>query len=320
MPPRSVLSALRRALTVMAAAAVLAGGVLVPASAVGASTGCNVLTGLLGACSMSATPTAATSTSPTCAGPTLYKANGTPWRCTFDAEFNGARLNRAKWAVQRTSTWGFHSGNECIVDSPQNVSVSHGHLNLTVRDVGHEFTCLSPTGSYRTRYTGATVFSRAFGQHYGRFEFRAEFPESHGIAGLQSSLWLYPRQMSAGTVISGATEVDVAEAYSRDANVVVPVVHGISVSAALPWSYCTVPDWGAAFHTYAAEWAPGAVTFSVDGQTCLRIPEPPSVPGLGASQPFLIALSQTLGVRKNTNTSASPLPGTTKIDYVRAWS
>jgi beta-glucanase (GH16 family) len=318
VPPRSVLPARPRHITSIAAVAVLLAGVLIPTSGAGAS-GCNLLIGLLAVCTSTSTATPSATTGPTCAGPTLLKANGTLWRCTFDAEFGGTRLNRKKWSVQRTSAWGFHSGAECMVDTPQNLSVSHGHLNLTVRDVAQPFTCLSPTGSFTTHYTGATVFSRSFGQQFGRFEIRAKFPQSDGIPGLQSSLWLYPRQMSAGTVVSGPTEIDIAEAYSRNANVVVPVVHGLSVSPYLPTSYCTVTNWGAAYHTYAVEWTPSRIDFIIDGHSCMQVTAPPAAPALAPVQPFLVALTQALGVRGNVNTTASPLPGTTKIDYVRVW-
>ena len=47
------------------------------------------------------------------------------------------------------------------------------------------------------------------------------------------------------------------------------------------------------------------------------------MPPLTGSQPFdhpfMIALTQALGVAGNSVTSATPLPATTQIDYVRVW-
>ena len=37
-------------------------------------------------------------------------------------------------------------------------------------------------------------------------------------------------------------------------------------------------------------------------------------------QPFIVALTQALGVGANAVTAATPLPATTQIDYVRVWS
>jgi beta-glucanase (GH16 family) len=95
------------------------------------------------------------------------------WQCTFDDEFDGQQLDRSAWTVQTTSAYGFHSGEECMVDDPDNISESDGHLNLTVRDVGEEFICKTPKGGYVTHYTGASVYTAAFAQEYGRFEVRA---------------------------------------------------------------------------------------------------------------------------------------------------
>jgi beta-glucanase (GH16 family) len=310
-----------RALLLTAAAVVLAGGVLVPATAAGGATGgsCDPIRSLLGLCPAPVTGGGA-GPAPTCGDTTPLKADGTPWTCTFDDDFDGTALDRSKWTVQTTAQFGFHSGSECMVDDPNNISVSNGHLNLTVRDVGTPLRCPSPRVPYTTRYTGASVYSSWFAQEYGRFEIRAKFPEGYGVSGIQSSLWLFPRQLSAGSLLSGATEIDVAEAYSRHPNIVVPAVHGLTVSPLLPNSYCDVPDYGAAFHTYAVEWSRSTISFSYDGTTCMKVATPPSLPPtLRRPTPFLVALTQGMGVGVNANTTAPPLPGTTQIDYVRVW-
>lgn len=305
-----------RYLTRAAAAVVLLGGVLVPASAVGAAdTGCDPLQALLSGCPP---VTGGGGPAPTCGTEAPVKADGTAWECTFDDEFDGQALDRSAWTVQTTAASGFHSGRECMVDDPNNLAVTDGHLDLTVRDVGAPFVCHGPRVSYSTHYTGASVYTASFGQQYGRFEIRAKFPESYGVSGIQSSLWLFPRQVSVSSVLSGATEIDIAEAYSRHPNIVVPTVHGLSVSSLLPTSYCTVPDWGADFHTYAVEWTPSIITFIYDGTPCMQVATPPSA-SLGTPNPFLVALTQAMGVGTNSNNSAPPVPGTEQIDYVRVW-
>ena len=163
VPPRSVLPA-RSHLARLLAAAVLLGGVLVPASAAGASSGgCDMVRNLLGLCpDAPGAPPAGSGPAPTCGDETPIKADGTQWHCTFDEEFDGTGLDRSTWTVQTTASYGFHSGQECMVDDPDNVSVSGGHLNLTVRDVGEEFICKAPKGGYVTHYTGAAVYTAAF--------------------------------------------------------------------------------------------------------------------------------------------------------------
>lgn len=237
------------------------------------------------------------------------------WTCSFDEEFNGTSLNRHVWTVQTTASYGFHSGAECFVDSSRNVWVSGGALNLRVLKTASPFTCASPHGSYRTQYTSGSVYTAAFDQVYGRFEIRARFPEGGGRAGLHSALWLYPRYTPGGSA-AGPSEIDVAEAYSRYPSLVMPTVHSHGGGT----HNCDVADYGAGFHTYAAEWTPSAVTFYYDGQPCFRV-----APGLFAGRgvrtttPFFVALTQALGIRPNAMTSATPLPATMQIDYVRVW-
>lgn len=325
MPHLPAPPARGRRLTRILTAAVLLAGVLVPASAAGGSVrGCDPLRNVLGLCphASSGGGHPGSGHAPRCGNEAPVKADGTPWRCTFDAEFNAKQLSRSKWKVQTTASSGFHSGAECMVDNPRNLSVSHGHLNLTVRDVGKSFTCKTPRGGYETRYTGASVYTAAFAQEYGRFEVRAKFPESHGAAGIQSSLWLFPRQMTAiGMLAAGSTEIDIAESYSKRPDVVVPTVHGLTVSSLLLTSNCSVPDWGAKFHTYAVEWTPATVSFIYDGVRCMTVATPPALPSsVRSPNPFVIALSQALGIVGNRNRPSTPLPATEKIDYVRAWS
>jgi beta-glucanase (GH16 family) len=281
VPTRPVPSGrvLSRSLGILAAVVLLA-GLLVPAAPVGAS------------------------------ATTGARCGGLARVCTFDDEFTGSVLNRSLWTVQTTAQFGFHSGAECLVDTPQNVAVANGRLSLTVRKAAAPFTCRSPKSPYRTAWTGASVYTRAFGQTYGRFEIRARFPEARGVPGLQSALWMYPRSMASPRAASGVTEIDVAEAYSRYRDWVSPTVHtllgGRSVS-------CELSDYGAGFHTYTVEWSKRAAFFYYDGVQCMR------VNGAGSSQPFLLALSQVLGVTPNLSTAATPQAATMQVDYVRVW-
>ena len=247
---------------------------------------------------------------PTCGGGVLMKASGKPWICTFDDEFDGTSLNRTRWTVDRTAASGFHLGSACVLDNRQTVSVSDGNLNLTVRRAKAPFACALPRGSYTSSWTSGSIFTRSFAQTYGRFSVRAKFPEAHGSAGLQSAIWTYPRAMTVNKAITGTTEIDIAEAYSRWPDFVMPTVHNFLGGHT---HNCDVPDFGAAFHTYSVEWTPATATFYYDGVECFWAGR------TGSSQPFLIALSQGLGIRTNTETGATPSPATMQVAWVRVW-
>jgi beta-glucanase (GH16 family) len=283
----------RNVIRLLAAAATLLGigGILVPG---GSPAGAALRTGAGGAA---------------CGTNVLRKADGTAWTCTFDDEFNGTSIDRTKWTVQTTASGGFGAGHACFVDSPRTVTEGDGTLNLTVRRVP-EFRCAVPRGTFRTTWYAGSVYTKTFGQAYGRFAIRARFPEASGIRGLQSAIWTYPRDMTVHKAIVGTTEIDIAEAYSMWPDLVNPTVHnflGGNTKA------CTVPDFGAAFHTYMVEWTPATASFYYDGTECFWAGR------TGTSQPFLVALTQGLGIRADAPTGATPSPATMQVDWVRVW-
>jgi beta-glucanase (GH16 family) len=316
----------------VAAAGVLAviAALLVPSGGAGASvhSRCDFVSRMITHCVVptpTPTPTPTTSTpappptghvtgssAPTCGGEVVAGRT-----CTFDDEFSGTSLDRSAWTVETTDTYNFHSGPECIEDSPANESVSGGNLNLTVLRSPTPVTC--GTGRYRftADYTAGGVFTGAFSQEYGRFEIRAKFPEANGIGGLQSALWLFPTSQTVNNYISGVKEIDIAEAFSNYPDLVNATVHS---TAGAPGGQraCTMPDYGAAFHTYVAEWSASSITITYDGVTCLNIVAPIGV-HLSAD-PFLVALTQPLGMGgRNGVSAATPLPATMQVDYVRVW-
>ncbi|MEO6470287.1 MAG: glycoside hydrolase family 16 protein [Aeromicrobium sp.] len=249
---------------------------------------------------------------------------GAQWRCSFSDEFSGSSLDASKWVAQRTSATGVQTGKECVSDSSNNVAVSAGVLNLTVRKEINSFVCPSPLGNYSTRYTGGAVSTwERFSQAYGRFEIRARFPAAT-VPGLQSALWLYPQNLKYGPWPNSG-EIDIAEAYSQYPDVVIPNLHYAhkAPDPTITNRHCSVST-PSEFHVYAAVWSPKSVTITYDGKTCLVHtwnPAEPLAKPAPFDQPFIVCLSQGLGIRGNSfNPFSTPLPATMQVDYVRVWS
>lgn len=264
----------------------------------------------IGGVVMSGGGSAAGAVAPKCGGIVLMKATGIPWVCSFDEEFNGNGLNRTRWRVDLTSANGFHPGAACAVDTRRTVSVSHGYLNLRVHRTDRPFACAMPRGSFSSSWKAGSVHTRKFAQAYGLISVRAKFPEAHGVAGLQSAIWTYPKAMTLDKAITGTREIDIAEAYSRWPDYVMPTVHNFLGGST---ENCSMPDYGAAFHTYSVLWTPTRATFFYDGAPCF------SAGRTGTSQPFLIALTQGLGIRSDISSPATPSPATMKVAWVRVW-
>ncbi len=251
------------------------------------------------------TPAAGT----TCAGPLLVKATGDPWVCSFDDEFNGTALNRSRWVVQKTSDGAFQLGSACMVDTPQTVSVANGQLSLTVRRASAPFRCYKSRGYVMSSWNGGSVYTNSFSQKYGRWSIRAKFPDGEGIPGLQSAIWTYP--IERRTALGAAKEIDIAEAYSRWPDMVLPTVH---TSLGGKNGNCDMPHFGGGWHTYTLEWTPaGIASFYYDGVMCFWAGH------AGATNPFRLLLTQGLGIQNNTPTKATVSPATMQVDWVRIW-
>jgi beta-glucanase (GH16 family) len=165
--------------------------------------------------------------------------------------------------------------------------------------------------------------SNLFSQAYGRFEVRARMPAAT-VQGLQESFWLWPEDATRFGAWPTSGEIDIAEAYSQYPDRAIPYIHYTPAvfDPSVTNNMCTVGS-VADFHTYVAEWTPTSITISYDGQTCLVDHWTPAFPLVAPEpfdQPFMIALTQALGIGGNTFIPGyTPLPATTQIDYVRVY-
>ncbi|WP_344774632.1 glycoside hydrolase family 16 protein [Nocardioides panacisoli] len=251
------------------------------------------------------------------------KSDGSFWSCTFNDEFDGTTLDASKWSIGKSSYSGMTTGNkDCYVDDAQTVFLKDGDLVLNARRNLSAFKCATPTGGFSATSTGATVTSRGkFSQAYGRFEFRAKFPDMAGAPGAHSALWMYPPTLTYGPWPASG-EIDVAEWFSaRPANVY-PSVHYTGENTALSTGYnCPVTGRSTSFHTYAVEWSPTVMKFYYDDKLCYSHSWTPT--NLTGSQPFdkpfSLVMTQAWGYLWNAPTAATPSSAPLVVDWVRAW-
>jgi beta-glucanase (GH16 family) len=273
----------------------------------------------------SSTSASGATTAPTvpCGLATYAKPDGSAYSCSFSDEFSGSALDSAKWSPITTAATGQRTGVECDVDTPDTLSVGGDSLTVTARRLKRAMNCQSPFGAFDTNYTGGMITtSRKFAQAYGRFEMRARFPKAT-VAGLQSSLWMYPQTLTYGAWPNSG-EIDIAEWFSGWGTIVVPHLHYHGdVDDPYRTSYnCTVTD-PSSYHTYALEWTPMSITFLYDGQTCLQDVNWMPIGLLAPApfdQPFNLLIGNGRGTGNNAPTADTPFPSTLQVDYVRAWS
>lgn len=256
-------------------------------------------------------------------GATVDKEDGKTWRCTFADEFNGKAIDEAKWQPLLTEATNLHGSEDCWVANENTIAVADGSLRLTSRREDNPFTCTKATGdTYETQISSGSVTSYGkFAQTYGRWEIRARFPEIT-LPGAQGTLWLTPAGGTSGA--SAATgEIDLAEFYSLYPDRVVPYIHYnlSSLDSTVTNTTCMVSDpWN--FHTYSMVWTAGHIVIAIDGTACVDHKIHAAKPLTGSQpfdQPFVINLTQTMGLGNNAPIEGTPLPLTTEVDYVRVW-
>ncbi len=262
---------------------------------------------------------------PSCGSTTYYKANGSKYACSFADDFDGSSLDRNKWVAQTTALSGHSLGGDCWVDDPDNISVSNGTLKLVSRQEDNTLTCTSPYGDFTTQYTSGSVSTRGkFDQTYGRYEFRAKFPDLK-VAGSHSALWMVPFSQSSYGAWPASGEIDVAEYYTKYPDRAIPYIHynkDDANTSPVTNTQCKISDpWN--FHTYVLEWTNPTIKISYDGATCMEHKIDAAAPLTGAApfdKPFVVYLSQVLGSGSNPfDPATTTLPLKTEVDWVRVW-
>jgi len=168
-----------------------------------------------------------------------------------------------------------------------------------------------------------------FSQEYGFFEASAEMPATT-VPGLQETLWLYPENETLYGPWPDSGEIDFGEFYSEYPNNDVPAIHypGSNSDPNSSDDNCVHAGSSPAgqFHTYAALWTPTSITTYYDGQPCMTDVYAPYVNNPDTApepfdQPFFMALTAALGAANGDQyrPGVTPLPATTKIDWVRTW-
>jgi len=220
---------------------------------------------------------------------------GPGFKLGFDDEFDGDALDANRW--KSGLPWGDEGAEESQRYSPSGAVVDSGALSLTATKAH------SGTKAYAS---GAVTSDGLYDFTYGYVEMRARIPRGRG---LWPAFWLLSRY--------SGQEIDVLEVLGDDParnHMTLHLESGASKSE--EGSSWAGPDLSAAYHTYAADWEPGGITWYVDGVERFR-----SKTKVAAHPMCLIA---NLAVGGPSSWPGSPdaetsFPATFAIDYVRVF-
>jgi beta-glucanase (GH16 family) len=236
----------------------------------------------------------------------------------WNEDFNGAAgtgVDTSKWNFD---TGGSGFGNQELqyyTSGTSNVAMDgQGHLVITARkgSGGHN-DCWNGTCQFTS---GRIQTAGKFTQQYGHVEARIQVPNG---SGLWPAFW-----MLGGGNWPTDGEIDIMEVVGRDPNRLFGTLHGPGYSGGASFGNSLVAGspWYQAFHSYAVDWSPNLIVWTVDGQEYFRA-TPDSLRAAKGNvnwvfeHPFFIILNLAVGGNFGQGNPAS-LPNESKmlIDYV----
>lgn len=285
--------------------------------------------------------------------PTSPSFAGTPaepgWSLVWSDEFDGAKIDRAKWGYD-VDCWGGGNGeHQCYTDSARNAAIDGGKLVITAR---HEQVAGSalPRHLRRSSSTPDAQVVRGISSarlntrgkaawRYGRFEVHAKLPQGQGT---WPAIWMLPeKDRYGGWAASG--EIDILEAVNLGVpcekcpegreNTILGTLHfggkwpkNLHKGEEAPFPKILDGN----FHTYAVEWYPDRIIWQVDGRPYAErkayewSTTGSKKPGAPFDQPFYLILNLAIGgkLAESRGVGGVRLDGYPKrmeVDWVRIW-
>lgn len=221
------------------------------------------------------------------------------WNMVFEDNFDGTQLNLMKWrpnwlGSSDTSITTPINILETSCYNPNNVTVNNGTLVLTAR---------TATESGCNTRNEVAKYSSGMIESYNKFDF------TYGY--IEASIWnpagtgVWPAFWTDGSGLNWPTtgEIDTMECYGTDAS----CSYHYHYSGGGPGGNSTVIGSTTGFHTYAADWEPGSITWYYDGKQVWQY-----TTGIISVPQFIIL---NLGLQSTSST----VPSKMIVDYVRVW-
>ncbi|WP_443076209.1 family 16 glycosylhydrolase [Streptomyces sp. NBC_01716] len=239
---------------------------------------------------------------------------------TFDENFDGpagSAVNGSRWQIETGDNVNNHERQYYTAGNNNAALDGQGNLVITARkDNPGNYQCWYG----RCEYTSARLNTAGkFTAQYGRVEARMKVPRGQGM---WPAFWMLGNNMGdVGWPNSG--EIDIMENVGFEPNTVHGTLHGpgYSGSGGIGAGY-SLPGGQAfadAFHTFAIDWSPNSIRWSVDGNV-FQTRTPADLGGREwvFNKPFFLILNLAVGgYWPGDPNSSTPFPSTLTVDYVR---
>ncbi|MGW6913123.1 ricin-type beta-trefoil lectin domain protein [Kitasatospora sp. NPDC054939] len=239
---------------------------------------------------------------------------------TWNDDFNGpagSAVDPAKWTLETGgSGYGNHELQYYTGGTGNAALDGQGNLVITAkRNTDPGLGCWYGT----CQYTSARLnTARTFNQTYGHFESRIKIPRGQGI---WPAFWMLGNDLgTVGWPHNG--EIDIMENIGREPGTVYGTIHGPGYSGAggigAPYSLPAGQAFADAFHVFAVDWSPTAITWSVDGRAYqTRTPADLGGKRWVYDHPFFLILNLAVGGDwPGSPDGSTAFPQSMVIDYV----
>ncbi|WP_262056878.1 lectin [Streptomyces sp. STR69] len=216
---------------------------------------------------------------------------------TFSDTFDGAAgsaVNSSKWTQETGDDVNNHE-REYYTSGTNNAALDgQGHLVITAKKENPaNYQCWYGT----CQYTSARLnTSGKFSAQYGHVEARMKIPRGQGM---WPAFWMLGTDIgSVGWPNSG--EIDVMENVGYEPSTIHGTIHGPGYSGAngigAAYTLANGAAFADAFHTFAVDWAPNSIKWSVDG-VVYQTRTPADVGGntWAFNKPFFLILNLAVG-------------------------
>jgi len=234
---------------------------------------------------------------------------------TFADEFNapaGTPVDGSKWNMETGDNVNNHERQYYTNSTSNAVHDGQGNLVITARrENPNNYQCWYG----RCEYTSARLnTSGKFTQTYGHFETRLKMSRGQGM---WPAFWM----LGTGGGWPDAGEIDIMENVGFEPNTVHGTLHGPGYSGAggIGAGYSIGNPFADGFHTFAVDWSPNRIVWSVDGNTYqTRTPADLNGNRWVFDHAFFLILNLAVGgYWPGDPNSSTPFPNTLVIDYVR---
>ncbi|MFD9480723.1 ricin-type beta-trefoil lectin domain protein [Streptomyces nojiriensis] len=256
--------------------------------------------------------------------PAPVRASTAQAAVTFEDTFDGpagAAVNPGKWQTETGDNVNNHERQWYTAGAANAALDGQGNLVITAR---RENPDNRQCWYGRCEYTSARLNTAGrFTRTHGHVEARMKVPRGQGM---WPAFWMLGEDIGqVGWPNSG--EIDVMENVGYEPSTVHGTIHGPGYSGGggigAAYTLSGGRSFADAFHTFAVDWAPGSITWSVDGQVYQR--RTPA--DLGGRQwvfdkPFFLILNLAVGGDWPGNPDGSTVfPNRLVVDHVRvtAW-